>query len=233
MTILTSTRRSPSSACVSDLYRQTLGWVVAAWLVAAVIAMAVTLVRDADRAGDVFFVAVASGMIALASMLPGLCLRWAKEVKSRIASRSTANHADSGSSSDPFGDFVLASGMGMIFRLFGTVALFLFCRYQLAESSQWVAGFTIGWYAYLTLVEVGVLAFKQNRVSSQQRNEKATTSTDASLSASVLPVKAGLPLKAEGYSSHSIDSSELPCSSLVRLHPSDALHSRPLGVWEA
>ncbi|EMI21162.1 membrane protein [Rhodopirellula maiorica SM1] len=225
MTILTPTRRSPSSRDVSDLYRQTLGWVVAAWLVATAIAMSVVMIRDEDRSGDVFFVALMSGVIALMSMLPGLCLRRAKAIRSQLASGSAENQAGSGVSADPFGDFVLASGMGMIFRLFGTVALFLFCRYQLAESSQWVAGFTIGWYAYLTSVEVGVLAFKQNRVSTE--SGKTTSGTDANLSANVLPAKA------KGNSSQSIDSSVSSCSSLVRLHNSNALPSRPLGVLEA
>ncbi|WP_372726036.1 hypothetical protein [Novipirellula sp.] len=225
MTILTPTRRSPSSPDVSDLYRQTLGWVVAAWLLATAVVMTVVGLRDADRSGDVIFVALMSGVIALVSMLPGLCLRWAKAIKSRFDSRGTASRSGARQSVDPFGDFVLASGMGMIFRLFGTVALFLFCRYQLAESSQWVAGFTIGWYAYLTSVEVGVLAFKQNRVATKVG--KDTSSTDASLSANALPVKA------KEYPSPSINSSVSSCSSLVRLHNSDALSTRPLGVLEA
>ena len=217
MTILTSSRRSPSQGCVSDLYRQALGWVGAAWLIATVVTVGVVMMQDADRSEDALFVAVLSGVIAVMSMLPGLCLRWAKAMSANWRRHGDADVAVTDPAMDQFGDFVLASGMGMIFRLFGTVALFLFCRYQLAESKQWVAGFTIGWYAYLTSVEVGVLACMRNRVATPTKI--GASDTDVSLSTKTLPARASdAPLSL-------VDSSVFISSSLLRFSNSDALHA--------
>ncbi len=225
MTILTSSRRSPSQDCVSDLYRRALVWVGAAWLIATVVTVGVVMIQDADRSEDALFVAALSGAIAVVSMLPGLCLRWARVMAANWRRNHDAEVAVTDPAMDQFGDFVLASGMGMIFRLFGTVALFLFCRYQLAESKQWVAGFTLGWYAYLTTVEVGVLACMRNRVATRSRN--GTSDTDVSLSTKTLPARASDdPLSL-------VDSSVIISSSLLRFSNSVALHAPSVGVLKS
>ncbi|MFG0260809.1 MAG: hypothetical protein ACF788_00220 [Novipirellula sp. JB048] len=162
----TSSRSAKASQCVAESYRFALWWVLAAWLVGLVVSVVAVGVQDWGRVGDASFVAVMSGVIALLSMLPGLRLSGASMFSNQQVGEATA--AVTAASREEmamvrFSGFLLASGMGMIFRLFGTVALFLFCRYQLAETTEWVAGFTIGWYAFLTTVEVGVLAYRRNQ----------------------------------------------------------------------
>ncbi|TWU26658.1 hypothetical protein Pla52o_05110 [Novipirellula galeiformis] len=208
---------------MTDLYRVAFRWVLAAWVVGVVVTVGWVEVQDSSRVGDTLFVAAMSGAIALVSMLPGLCIRWGKAVRRRLTSGANSPVAET--SLDQFSEFAFASGMGMIFRLFGTVALFLFCRYQLAETKQWVAGFTIGWYAFLTLVEVGVLAGKRDRTFT--RPEASASDTDVSLLAKKLPAKAG------DAPSPLVDSSVSLFSSLLLLNNLTALHPRSLGVLEA
>lgn len=47
---------------------------------------------------------------------------------------------------------------GILPRLAGTVALFLLCRYHFAASAESIASLTIGWYLFLTSVEVVTLS---------------------------------------------------------------------------
>ncbi|WP_146601660.1 hypothetical protein [Novipirellula aureliae] len=61
-----------------------------------------------------------------------------------------------------FGRFTVAWGTAMIIRLLGTVAMFVYCRYQLAESPQWLAITLLGWYVYLTTIEIGTIGWFMN-----------------------------------------------------------------------
>ena len=57
----------------------------------------------------------------------------------------------------------------MAIRSLGTVALFVACRYHFGEESQTVVFLVIGWYVYLTSVEVYSLA---RGISSLDRNSE-------------------------------------------------------------
>lgn len=58
--------------------------------------------------------------------------------------------------------------IGVTIRLVGTVALFLVCRYQMDYSASAVAAITIGWYVYLTFVEVIATVFQMSRLGLQR-----------------------------------------------------------------
>jgi hypothetical protein len=90
-------------------------------------------------------IAVASGLISAIALLPGLRLITAADKRSGSADQQIES--------------ILVS---MAIRVTGTVALFLFCRYQLGQSSQTIALMVCGWYALLTSFEVFLLARSTN-----------------------------------------------------------------------
>ncbi|MEM6473870.1 MAG: hypothetical protein AAF802_30220, partial [Planctomycetota bacterium] len=91
------------------------------------------------------WLAFGSGLVATLSMLPGTLLLGLVEPLNgrggKVAQR-------------------IASGMSlaMIFRLFGTVALFALSSYHIPEKRHEAAGLILGWYLYLTAIEVFVIA---------------------------------------------------------------------------
>ncbi|QDT13241.1 hypothetical protein [Planctomycetes bacterium K23_9] len=113
-------------------------------LILAVTVFAVEFVRQT------VLVTVLSGIVAAVSLMPGLVSEWTPQLASnRTVSASTKKQNYLG---PVFG--------GIILRMVATVALFVMCRYQFAESVNWIAALTIGWYVVLTCVEVTWLARK-------------------------------------------------------------------------
>lgn len=90
-------------------------------------------------------IAVASGFISAIALLP--CLR---------RTNASSNQTTSGEQQ------VAAIFLSMAIRVLGTVALFLFCRYQMGLPPQTVALMVCGWYALLTSFEVFLLARSPN-----------------------------------------------------------------------
>lgn len=134
-----STRRSP--------FASALAAVVAAWLLAAMVQgllfVAFGLVGESDQ-GAAAAVGGGSGLVAVAAMTAGLLL-------SRSRGREpTSNNASL--------RLMAAAATAMFLRLAGTVALFLTCRYHMAAATDMVLWSTVGWYVYLTTIEVFVLA---------------------------------------------------------------------------
>ncbi len=94
---------------------------------------------ESDQVESIVMIAVLSGLISVVALLPGSIMV------------GVSNHP---SPNIRFGSFAAAMGFGMIFRFAGTLALFLFCRYHLAQTQQWTAIATILWYVFLTSVEI-------------------------------------------------------------------------------
>lgn len=152
-----TTKASPPSW--KQPFRATFSAAMVAWLLGL---LATSLLFFGDR--NLLFVscllAVCSGAIAFCSVLGGLLT--AKSVESRRGEVATT--AD-------WTGLAAAVALGMSIRVLGTVALFLTCRYHMATSTEMIAGLTIGWYVYLTSVEVFVLARELPKTARSQRAE--------------------------------------------------------------
>jgi hypothetical protein len=103
-----------------------------------------------DYLRETMLVTLLSGLVAAVSLTPGLVSEWSFRLSTHPGQASRAAKANQNYLGPVFG--------GIILRLVATVALFVMCRYQFAESVNWIAGLTIGWYVVLTAVEVTVLA---------------------------------------------------------------------------
>lgn len=57
----------------------------------------------------------------------------------------------------------VAFSAGMAIRILGTVALFLACRYQMGASPETLATLVLGWYLYLTLIEISVVVARSSK----------------------------------------------------------------------
>jgi hypothetical protein len=86
-------------------------------------------------------IAVASGSIAALAMLPSMQL----------------GDSDQDPATLP-GKHITTILVAMAIRVAGTVALFLFCRYQMGVPPQAIALMVCGWYVLLTSFEVSLLA---------------------------------------------------------------------------
>ena len=114
------------------------------------------------RTGDTIFVAIASLLIAFAAMIPG----WSINRIRGEAGRSQPTGASAGV--DRPGNLGQSAALArkqttrlmasVLIRLFGTVALFLACRYQMATPIEKLAAMVLGWYVLLTFVEILMLA---------------------------------------------------------------------------
>lgn len=109
--------------------------VTSTWLVATFVLSSLTIWLAPQHFAVVTSVALLSGLVAVIALLPGLL---------------AAPPAVKGDYSTP----LLAS---VILRILGTVALFLLCRYHLAASDDLLAGNVVGWYLFLTVIEVTAL----------------------------------------------------------------------------
>ncbi|TWU47383.1 hypothetical protein Poly51_51830 [Rubripirellula tenax] len=100
-------------------------------------------------------VSLASGIITIASLLPGLMLKspaatrtsHAAEVSPDLAQTQQTTHL-----------FIIGAAAAMAIRFAGTVALFVACRYQSSLPATTAAIFVCGWYILLTATEIALLA---------------------------------------------------------------------------
>ncbi len=135
-----------------------LAWVAAAWAVGVIALGIVCFVVSTDASLDPLaagVIAIGSGLIACGAMLAGGWLFRQLSPRSSLAD-SEPNHAQANA-------LLAATAAGMFLRLVGTVALFLSCRYHLAASEVVIGTMAVGWYLYLTSVEVTALARELKR----------------------------------------------------------------------
>lgn len=140
-------------------FRGALNWIAAAWAIGAVSIGVVCMM--APQASPIEPLAAAaitigSGLVATVAMLIGAMLN---------RSLCPPYHAnDSVHAANPAAAMLASAVAGMLVRLVGTVALFMTCRYHLAASVEVVGSMTVGWYLYLTTVEVAALARELKRI---------------------------------------------------------------------
>lgn len=117
-----------------------------AWLLAGSFLIAAVALTANNHLRETILVTVLSGIVAAISLVPGLVGEWTPQPSGKNQlTGSNPNHMG-----PVFG--------GIILRLIATVALFVMCRYQFAQSVHWIAALTIGWYVFLTSVEVTLLS---------------------------------------------------------------------------
>ena len=125
-----------------------LTWVIVGWSIGTAILVWFTIDhRETGMFVDSLGIAVASGVIACVSVVPGMFIQLA-------VTTGQAKYEPL----DLWGRLIAALAAGMTIRSIGTVALFLTYRYHLASSTEMIAGMTLGWYLFLTSIEVSVLA---------------------------------------------------------------------------
>ena len=83
-------------------------------------------------------------------------------------------------------DLISAFTVGIALRLFGTVALFLMCRYQLGQQSGAIAALVGVWYVLLTSVEVVSIAKMNTEMHRSAGESKRTKSLTPDTHAVVL-----------------------------------------------
>jgi hypothetical protein len=133
---------------VAGLFACVAWRVAAAWLVASVALLATTVAFEAVvgwhfvAVDQLAWVSLASGLITLASLVPGLVIGRGVPAD-KVALTGTA---------------VVATSSALGIRFAGTVALFVACRYHFGEESSSIAFSVIGWYVFLTSIEVHGLA---------------------------------------------------------------------------
>ena len=124
------------AARLDPVFVHALKRVSAAWLIAACVVVSAQALIAPEHLAVVSVVSLASILVAALALMPGLL-------------------ADSQKSSQ--GDYSAPLMASVLLRLVGTVALFLLCRYHLAANDDLLAGIVIGWYVFLTVVEVVAL----------------------------------------------------------------------------
>ncbi len=131
------------------IFHRALLAAITAWFVGLGVSEAAIYIIATEHFGLATIIAVCSGGIAILAMVPGVLLE-------RAASRPTAGYFT----------VLMAS---IVLRLIGTVALFVLCRYHMANSLEIAAILTIVWYVYLSTVEVVVLAKQLSRLDQNSR----------------------------------------------------------------
>ena len=123
--------------------------VLAAWAVGCLVTALIVCFTDKSLFGPALLISLASGLIAIAAVYAVLQF-------SRNASglSNVSGLSEGGSSTDLVSSFMVAT----MVRLFGTVALFLWCRYQMGQPPVAIAALVSVWYVWLTCVEVVSLA---------------------------------------------------------------------------
>ena len=141
-----------SSGAVSDevgeIFQKAAWRVLAGWLLGCFALLASQMASVSLGYGQwiawdqAVWVSLASGLITLASLVPGLLIGRGVSAE-RIALSSVA---------------IVSASSAMGIRFAGTVALFVACRYHFGEESSPIVFLVIGWYVFLTSIEVHGLA---------------------------------------------------------------------------
>jgi len=126
--------------------------VAVTWLAGTPVVVAVTAMLSPELVGPLLAISLASGVIAHGSLLPISSPRTAPPAA--VTATGAGERGDRAVGTALFAATVASTGV----RLLGTVALFLWCRYQMAAPVVLTAGATLGWYALLTAVEIGTLS---------------------------------------------------------------------------
>jgi len=165
----------PNTATV---FIKALRAVILGWAIAMLLGWGVLARFNNASVASFLLISLGSGLIAILAMLPGVLAQIgqgdALSTKNNDEPEKRASQEDSRRDSfgytlgsreqtwAEFGRFTVAWGTAMLIRLLGTVALFVYCRYQLAQSPDWLAIALLGWYVYLTTIEIGTIGWFMN-----------------------------------------------------------------------
>ncbi|WP_068266627.1 hypothetical protein [Rubripirellula obstinata] len=142
-----SASRDAVSNHVADLFASVAWRVSAAWMAGCLALLLVVIAfaigeKQFITSDQIIWVSLASGLITLASLVPGLVI--GRGVPADKVARS--------------GTAIVATSAALGIRFAGTVALFVACRYHFGEESSSIVFLVIGWYVFLTSIEVHGLA---------------------------------------------------------------------------
>ena len=126
-----------------SVFAPALAVVFAAWLAGATFLLAAQAWFAPQHLAAIGMVTAFSGLVAVFALMPGLFMC------------GSSTPSPNGRAKNDYSTPLMAS---VILRLVGTVALFLLCRYQMAASDELIAAAVVGWYVFLTIVEVTALA---------------------------------------------------------------------------
>lgn len=138
-----------------------------AWVVGCVVLLSVASLFSGDFVSDTILISVLSGLIALASLTFGMVREWVAILEPKDRQDTKVKK-----------DYIVPLFGGMILRLIATVALFIICSYQVAGSVEWIALVTIGWYVFLTTIEVVLLSSRI--VADDEVSSNANTTVNCS-----------------------------------------------------
>lgn len=138
-------------------------WTIGTWFALTCLLLALLAWLKPDLMRECISIAIGSGFIATASLVPG----WTAYQWRDVA--PTGSKATMGKDKNESENYINAHLSGMILRLVGTVALFAMCRYQMAASEQWIAGLILTYYVTLTLVEITSLVFNLSRTNHSKK----------------------------------------------------------------
>lgn len=139
--------------------------VASAWGLGCIASCAVTGLVLPSLLLTSLVIAIGSLFVSVNALLPGL-------LQERAASR-------------PIKDYSAVLLASVLLRLVGTVALFAMCSYQMAQSDETTAAFALGWYVYLTSVEIITLS-------------KSLPSSDARRTSRAVETKPNIPTICQG-----------------------------------
>ena len=143
-------RASPDSR-INRLLRSMLRRILTVWLVGFAMVTLATWLAGRGLFSSALMISMASGLIAVAAIWPIVWLV-------RRPSFSQSENGNRSLSAANSGNLVSALMAGIGLRLFGTVVLFLLCRYQMGQQLEAIAVLVGGWYVLLTSVEVTSIA---------------------------------------------------------------------------
>lgn len=129
-------------------------WMLAIWSAVAVPLSLVIAVYSPESLGLSILIALASLLIAILALVPGLVTDLISRSDRSVRAGSSGSESGEGGA----GKSVASSFMtGIVIRLVGTVALFVLCRYHMAELTHLIAAMVLGWYVLMTISEVTLL----------------------------------------------------------------------------
>lgn len=116
------------------------------WAVLAVFSSVAVYFSAADLLWPNTFIAVMSGLISIAALIPGMTLGTPQfPAESKLSREQRIQRS---------GLFLVGVQATMIIRVIGTVALLALCRYQMGVPVETIVLFVCGWYIALTAFEV-------------------------------------------------------------------------------
>lgn len=138
-----SLRMSPQSPSLAPAFRAAQRRVLIVSVAMMLVACGLTVWLWFDGLMLVAAVGLCSSLVGLVSLEPGCHVGYSRSTGASVGFPEA---------------FFAAISAGLLIRLAGTVALFLWCRYHMPSSLEFSAAMVLGWYVLLTPVEIWTVA---------------------------------------------------------------------------